>query len=114
MALFQKGKPKTGGRKKGSPTRLAREVQAKMEELGCDPIEGMARLAMNESLDPGLRGKMFSELAQYVYPKRKSVEHSGPDGAPIETHDSAIELLSDRVDSIAATFRAGSSVQPVN
>ena len=47
---------------------------------------------------------MYAELAQYVYPKRKAVEHSGPGGGPIETNDgSARELLLSRINSIAAS-----------
>jgi hypothetical protein len=34
----------------------------------------MAWIAMDEKHAPELRGRMFAELAQYVYPKRKSVE----------------------------------------
>jgi hypothetical protein len=65
---------KTGGRTKGTPNRKSVEVMDKLEALGCDPIEGMARLAMDTSNSPELRGKMLSELAQYLYPKRKALE----------------------------------------
>jgi hypothetical protein len=65
-----------GGRKAGTPNKRTVEVAQRLEELGCDPIEGMARLAMDDTLDPTLRGRMFSELAQYVAPKRRAVEHS--------------------------------------
>jgi hypothetical protein len=73
---------KTGGRVAGTPNRRTQEVADLLESLGCDPIEGMARIAMNEAHSPELRGRMFAELAQYVAPKRKAVEHSvdDPDG----------------------------------
>jgi hypothetical protein len=48
--------------------------------LRCDPITGMAKLAMDESKAPELRGRMYAELAQYVAPKRKALEHSGDAG----------------------------------
>jgi hypothetical protein len=32
-----------------------------------------------------LKAKMHAELAQYVAPKRKALEHSGPDGQPLAT-----------------------------
>jgi hypothetical protein len=35
----------------------------------------------------GIMEKAASELMQYVYPKRKAVEVSGPGGGPIETKD---------------------------
>jgi hypothetical protein len=44
----------------------------------------MAQLALDPESSRELRGKMFSELAQYVAPKRKAVEHSGPEGGAIE------------------------------
>ena len=53
---------------------------ARLEALGCDPIEGMAKLALDETNPPELRGRMYSELAQYVAPKRKAVELSAEPG----------------------------------
>ena len=70
------GQPKTGGRKKGTPNKATLTVAEKLESLGCDPIEGMARIAMDEKNSPETRGRYFSELAQYVYPKRKPVDDS--------------------------------------
>ncbi|UCG98461.1 MAG: hypothetical protein JSW31_04995, partial [Burkholderiales bacterium] len=65
----------------GTPNKRTAEVMARLEVLGCDPIEGMARIAMDEANPPELRGRMFAELAQYVAPKRKAVEHSAEDGS---------------------------------
>jgi hypothetical protein len=71
---------KTGGRQKGTPNKTTQDVVARLKELGCDPIEGMAMLALDPGNPPELRGRMFSELAQYVAPKRKAVEHSAEPG----------------------------------
>ena len=71
---------KTGGRVAGTPNKRTQDVIERLATLGCDPIEGMARIAMDESNAPELRGRMFAELAQYVAPKRKAVEHSAEDG----------------------------------
>ena len=110
------------GRPKGSKGKRTRELEARLARLGCDPLEGMALIAMGkcpcptcdgslrprytvgavgpyldpdkgqemtcrtcwgtgrEPIAPELRGRMFSELAQYVAPKRKAVEHSSEDG----------------------------------
>lgn len=70
------GLPKTGGRKKGTPNKATLTVAEQLEKLGCDPIEGMARIAMDENNSPELRGRYYSELAQYLYPKRKPVDTS--------------------------------------
>lgn len=68
---------KFGGRKKGTPNKKTQEVLATLEELGCDPIRGMALIALDDKNDIKLRSDMFKELAQYVAPKRKSIEHTG-------------------------------------
>lgn len=49
MAGRKPGTPKTGGRQKGTPNKATKEVIAKLEEMGCDPIEGMARIAMGDA-----------------------------------------------------------------
>lgn len=68
---------KTGGRIAGTPNKRTLDIQQRLDDLKCDPIEGMATIAMNAENPPELRGRMFSELAQYVAPKRKSVDLSG-------------------------------------
>jgi hypothetical protein len=69
---------KTGGRTKGTPNKKTRDVIEKLEALGCDPIEGMARLALQaeEDGDKSLAARMYSELAVYVAPKRKAIEQT--------------------------------------
>jgi hypothetical protein len=73
---------KTGGRIAGTPNRKTQEISALLESLGCNPIEGMAQIATNEKHSPELRGRMFAELVQYVYPKRKAVELATDPVAP--------------------------------
>ena len=70
------GLPKTGGRRKGTPNKGSLTVAEKMELLGCDPIAGMVDIAMNVKNSPETRGRYYSELAQYLYPKRKALEIS--------------------------------------
>ncbi len=72
---------KTGGRVAGTPNKRTQDVIERLDALGCDPILGMARIAMDEANAPELRGGMFSELAQYVAPKRRAIDHSAADGA---------------------------------
>ncbi len=74
---------KTGGRKKGTPNKRTQEVIDQLTALKCDPIEGMAKIALDEKNSSELRGRMFSELAQYIAPKRKAIEHSGEGGEPV-------------------------------
>ena len=76
---------KTGGRTKGTPNKATATVIETLARLGCDPIEGMARLAMDERNTAELRGRMFAELANYVASKRKAVEMSSDDETRQET-----------------------------
>jgi hypothetical protein len=71
---------KTGGRIKGTPNKKTGELAERLVALGCDPIEGMAQLALDKGNPPEMRGRMFAELAGYLYPKRKAVEVKSDDG----------------------------------
>ncbi len=78
------GKRPGAGRPKGSENKATVEVRESLERIGCDPIEGMARVAMNdtealglaegETIPVTLRARMFEALAQYVAPKRRATE----------------------------------------
>ena len=58
-------------------------MRERLAQLGCDPIEGMARIAMRPAAPIELRGRMYAELAGYVAPKRKAVEHSAEPGTGV-------------------------------
>src|SRR6185503_2272964 len=116
---FQKGQPRpaNAGRKKGSTCKLTADVRTRLQELGCDPIEGLARVGMaaESKGERAVASRCFAELANYVYPKRRAVEISGIDGAAIEVNDnsSAIESLASRIAGIAARIgTAGTPQQP--
>lgn len=98
-----KGQPKTGGRKKGTPSKTTLEVAAKLAVWGFDPFRTMVEIARDPESAPELKGRMASELAQYVAPKRKAVEHSGPDGDAIEH---AVDISArDAMQSVAELMR---------
>ncbi len=42
-----------GGRQKGTPNKRTAAATETLEALGCDPIAGMARIAMNETAELG-------------------------------------------------------------
>ena len=62
------------GRPKAALGEKTKAVQAKLDQLGCDPIEALANISMDNSNTPELRFQANKELAQYVAPKRKAVE----------------------------------------
>lgn len=100
------------GRKKGQTCKLSPDVRSKLQEMGYDPIEGLARIAMDDKTPVAIAQRCHAELAQYVYPKRRAVEISGIDGAAIEINDtsSAIESLKARIAGIAS--RSGTPAAP--
>jgi len=73
---FKRGAPRPAGsgRRKGTLNRTTGEVAARLAELSCDPIEGMAAIAADTRNAVELRARMYAELAQYVHPKRRAVE----------------------------------------
>ena len=75
---------KTGGRKKGTPNKATESIKLKLENMGCDPVEAMAKIAMDAEAggdtDTALRA--YKELAQYVAPKLRSVEITEDKGEP--------------------------------
>jgi hypothetical protein len=48
--------------------------------MGCDPIDRIAKIAMDESVGMRIRAQMYKELAQYVASKRKAIEVRGEAG----------------------------------
>jgi len=82
------------GRKKGVPNKRTQSIIDQLVGLNCDPIKGMAKIA-KKAMDEGdlhLALAAFKDLAQYVAPKRKSIEVSG-------------ELEIDAVQDILVSFK---------
>lgn len=81
MANFTKGRPKHGGRVKGTPNKTTRDVQDFVDQVFAlvDPIEVAERLL--KSSDKAA-GQMLSLLLQYRYGKPIQ-PISGPDGGAI-------------------------------
>jgi hypothetical protein len=80
-----RGLPKSGGRQRGTPNKRTHELAEKLQELGCDPIEGLARIALSNETAPELKVRCYAELVQYVHPKRKAMElGQGKDGEPLK------------------------------
>lgn len=62
---FQKGRAKTGGKKKGF--RLADTVRLRLEALNCDPISGLVQLAEDTAIEPQIRAQCYSRLSRFIY-----------------------------------------------
>jgi len=111
---FHKGMPKVSGsgRKKGEPGKLAKDVATRLESMGCDPIAGLARIAMaTEKSEPAVSAHCYSKLANKVYPDRKAVEHTGLGGEAIQLDVSFKQALTDRVLGAAARLGTASGTR---
>jgi hypothetical protein len=71
------------GRPKGVPDKRNLRVAERAAELGCDPIEFLCLVVkadverLKEAPDLNQRITAAKELASYIAPKLKSVEHTG-------------------------------------
>ncbi len=112
-AAAKRGGHKTpgSGRKAGTPNKRSLELLDVLQAAGYDPEQdnpvvwmlkvytgdvtmpvvvtaitkdGPAHTIENVPLEPTLRVRCMAEVAQYLYPKRKASEHTGPDGGEIQ------------------------------
>jgi hypothetical protein len=74
---FAKGHEKRGGIQKGTVHRKTR-VELACEAVGVDPFQVLASIAHDEEHPD--RTIAAKELAKYLEPQKKAVEHSGVDG----------------------------------
>ena len=82
---------KTGGRQSGTPNKPKRRLLARLEEDFPEyhPVAALAEMAHERNDDgswahpPELRAKLHADIAKYVEPTLKAIEHSGKDGRPI-------------------------------
>lgn len=100
---FQRGREKTGGKVKGCKHKINRDIVGLLDQLKCNPIEGLARIAIDPKIEIGIRMHAYARIAKYVHPELKSIELSGPGGAPIQydASDDTKEFIS-RIAGIAS------------
>ncbi len=108
---FQKGHAKMGGKKPGHGERqqiTIGTVKATCERLGCDPFRIMANIANDEEQPAKLRVDCAAELAQYLAPKLKAVDHTFGGKSELGINVSGTELLTSRIAGLSAKIGVGS------
>lgn len=78
------------GRKKGTPNKMTQDLMKICEEEGVDPFRALL-LVYKQAHIADTKLSALKEICQYVYPKRKAIEHSGEINNPFE-HMSLEEL----------------------
>ena len=89
------------GRKVGSRNKHRRlsaqerllEYEARAQ-VSTDPVEGLARIALDDQYDARTRLSAWKALARYIYPQRKAVDFSADDQEAEAGHLSDAELES--------------------
>lgn len=75
---------KTGGRKKGTPNKgVIKPVRLPPIE-GMTPLDYLLSVMRNERQPVDLRVGAAKAAAPYVHRALKAIEHTGPEGGPIE------------------------------
>lgn len=79
MSRGAKKGERRGGRVKGTPNKDTRNLWAICERMNFNPFEALVQFAQTGGLeaDENLRFNAAKEVAQYILPKRKAIEHSG-------------------------------------
>jgi hypothetical protein len=87
------GARKGAGRPKGAATKRTREIADKAAEEGITPLEYMLQIMRRPTAheDPkvevareSLAFEAAKAAAPYMHPRLAAIEHSGPNGGPIE------------------------------
>jgi hypothetical protein len=104
------------GRPAGSPNKRTEELFHLADKHDCDPFEILILFAKGDyeslgypqtktittkdgstfeewTISPELRQKSARDAAEYLYPKRKAIEHTGKDGEKLPTFEDYIKGL---------------------
>lgn len=73
------------GRPKGALNRLTQEAREKAAEGGITPLEYMLDILRDEEKPADVRFEAAKAAAPYMHARLAAMEHSGPDGGPIQS-----------------------------
>lgn len=93
--MASKDGKKTGGRKKGTPNKFTQDLHLIAQEMGVNPFQILLSFAIGDceglglpettafgapTIPPELRQKSAKDACEYLFPKRKAIEHTGANG----------------------------------
>lgn len=76
-------RPKTGGRKKGTPNKATAAKAEAIAKSGQTPLDFMLSVMRNAKNPQDIRLDAAKSAAPYVHPKLAAIEHTGKEGAPL-------------------------------
>lgn len=78
------GKPKTGGRRKGTPNKITADVKAVAQEYGREAVESLVEIMRGLEYPPAARVAASKELLDRAYGKSpQAIQHSGKVDQPL-------------------------------
>jgi hypothetical protein len=73
----QKGTPKTGGRKKGTPNKKTQRLQVIIAASGVTPLDYLLNVLRDENATAMERMDAAKAAAPYVHARLAAIEHAG-------------------------------------
>lgn len=90
------------------------DIAERLKELGCDPVEGMARIAAEAERrgNATLAAKIYSDLMQYCAPKLKAIEYSiAPETQQFIERQQRLERIKDLLAQIKPELMAANVLE---
>lgn len=90
------------------------DIAERLKELGVDPVEGMARIALTAERNGNLvlAQKTYADLLQYCAPKLKAVEHSiAPDTQQFIERTQRLERIKELLSQLSPTLVSGKVIE---
>lgn len=106
---------RVSGRQKGTPNKRTQELLDLMEKLDCNPFEVLLLFAKGDhaalgyekfqykqfgenvveelTISPELRQKSAKDACEYLFAKRKAIEHTGEDGEKLFSYEDYVKNL---------------------
>ena len=91
------------GRKAGAITKRTRQIAAKAAAEGISPLEYILGVMRNEENALPVRLDAAKSAAPYIHPRLAAIEHTGPDGGPIE-HVTTTMTAKEAAEAYASTL----------
>ena len=79
---FETGHQKVGGRKKGTPNKLTKEMRDVLKGLVAEELDTLGQ--RREELEPKDRLEVFIKLLPFMLPKTQSIAHTKGEGLEME------------------------------